>query len=88
MGEGSHGGELPGGRAHDTQPFVLPLDRVELELEKLGDVPDEREDLSHTVLDGRHHGEEVYDGLRDRLHFLRGRYQKPCKVMDNGRTNL
>jgi hypothetical protein len=62
---------LPGGCANDAQPFILPLDRVELELEELGDVPDEGEDLPHTVVNGRHRGEEVDDSLRDRLCSLR-----------------
>jgi hypothetical protein len=66
----SRGGALPGGCAHDPQPSILPLDRVELELEELGDVPDEGEDLSHTVVDGRHRREEIYDRPRDRLCSL------------------
>jgi len=55
------GGHDPGGCAYDAQPFILPLDRVELELEELGNVPYERQDLSYTVVDGRHCREEVDD---------------------------
>jgi len=64
-GAAGGGEELPGGSAYDAQPFILPLDHVELELEELGDIPDEGEDLSHTVVDGRHRCEEIDDSLRD-----------------------
>lgn len=67
---------LPGGCAHDAQPFILPLDRAELELEELGDIPDERQNLSYAVVDGCHRGEEVDDSLRDRLCPLRTCHQK------------
>ena len=53
---------LPRGCAHDAQPFILPLDRVELELQELGDVADKWEDLSHAVVDGCHRREDVDDG--------------------------
>ena len=86
--EGYHGRVLPGGCAHDAQSFILTLDRVELELEDLGDIPDEGEDLSHTVLDGRHHCKEVHGSLRDRLRFLCTCDQNSCKVKDEDRTNL
>jgi len=61
---------LPGGCAHNAQPSILPLDRAELELEELGDVSNEGEDLSHTVVDGSHRREEVHDSPRDRLGSL------------------
>lgn len=78
---------LPGGCTHDPQPFILPLDRVEFELEELGDVPDEGEDLSYTVVDGSHCCEEVDDSLRDRLCSLRACHQKSCNVgHENGPT--
>ena len=79
---------LPGGRAHDAQPSILPLDRVELELEELGDVPDEGEDLSHAVVDGRHRRDEIDDSVRDRLYSLRARYQELCKAEHENKTNL
>jgi len=58
------GGHDPSRCADDTQPLILSQNRAELEFEELGDIPDEGEDFSDTVVDGRHRREEVYDGFR------------------------
>ena len=63
-------GVLPSGCAHNAQPLILAQNRAELELEELGDVPDEGEDLSHSIVNGRHRCEEVDDSFRDRLGSL------------------
>lgn len=61
---------LPSSCAHDTQPLILPQNRAELELQELGDVPDEGDDLSDAVVNRRHRREEVYDSFRNRLCSL------------------
>jgi hypothetical protein len=64
------GGHDPSGCAHDAQPLILPQNCAEFELEELGNVPYEGEDLSDTVVDGCHRRKEVHDSTRDRSRFL------------------
>lgn len=68
--EKSHEGDKPGGCTNNAIAFVLTLDSIEFEIDKLRDITNKRQDLANPVIDQRKSREEVHDSTSDRLYAL------------------
>jgi hypothetical protein len=62
--------DVPRSRTDDPLASILATDRVELVIDKLGDISDKGKDLANTVINQGEGAEEVDHGCGDRLRVL------------------